>query len=200
MKKLLSLLVAVLLVVALAACKTEAPTTTAPSGGDTTTVDPDAFDLEAYVADSTAIYNSVYAEFKTAYAAAKAETTDIAKRFALMAIAEAKLIETGTLLPLTSRGGNYAISRVVPYSITPALWGNDSSRYHQALIVNETPLTEAERNELKAIYATAKGTGTYEALAKAWLLTHNYTLNETYGGDMHGALRKGQGHRSSRAP
>ncbi len=180
MKKLLSLLVALLLVAGLVACG-GTTTTTAPTQEDTTTTaDPDAFDLEAYVADSTAIYNSVFGEFKTAYAAAKKETADIAKRFALMAIAEAKLIETGTLLPLTSRGGNYAISRVVPYSITPALWGNDSSRYHQALIVNEQPLTEAQRNELKAIYATAKGTGTYDTLAKAWLTTNGFTLNKTY--------------------
>ena len=179
MKKLLSLLVALLLVAGLVACT--GTTTTAPTQEDTTTTaDPDAFDLEAYVAESTAIYDKVYAEFKTAYAAAKAENTDLGKRFALMAVAEAKLIESGTLLPLTSRGGNYAISRVVPYSISPALWGNDSARYHQALIVNEQPLTETQRNALKAIYAAEKGTGTYEASAKAWLAANGFTLNTTY--------------------
>ena len=65
MKKLFALLVALLLVVGLVACTTTQETTTAGGSGETTTtVDPDAFDLEAYVAESTAIYNSVYAEFK----------------------------------------------------------------------------------------------------------------------------------------
>ncbi|MBP5343324.1 peptide ABC transporter substrate-binding protein [bacterium] len=185
MKKLLSLLVALLLVVGLVACKGGDETTTAKSGDDVTTTasgsgDTDDFDLEAYVAESTAIYNEVYADFKAAYALAKAENVDLGKRFALMAVAEAKLIESGTLLPLSSNGGNYAISRVVPYSITPALWGNDSYRYHQALIVNEQPLTEAQRNELKAIYAEVKGTGAYEERAKAWLADNGFTLNDTY--------------------
>ena len=133
-----------------------------------------------YIKESQNVYDNVFGEFYSAYSLAKAETRDIAKRYALMAIAEAKLLETGTILPLTANGGQYEISRIAPNTIAPTFWGEDSRRYHQALIVNEAPLTETQRNELKAIYAMKKGSGTYEASAKFYLTTKGFTLNRTY--------------------
>ena len=135
-------------------------------------------DSEAYDAESKALYNKVLGEFFTAYDAAKKETNE-SKKWAMMAIAEAKLLESGVMMPTTSNGGNYAISRVVPNTITSTLWGNDSYRYHDALVVT-TLIKKTDRDALKALWAENKGTGTYEAKAKEYLQEHGYTLKDSY--------------------
>ncbi len=189
MKKFLAMLLALSMVLSMAACgaktdapaATEAPATEAPVATEAAPavyVDPYADLREDYDALSTAIYEDVLGEFMTAYDAAKA-ATNVSERYALMAIAEAKLLESGVLLPLTSNGGNYAISRAVPYTATTVLWGNDSYRYHNMLVATE-PLKAADRDELKALWAELKGTGTWEAEAKALVESKGYTLKDTY--------------------
>lgn len=187
--KIVSLLLVLVMMLGLVACggKTEAPETTAatqaPVAAETEAaaavyVDPYADLREDYDALSTAIYEDVLGEFTAAYETAKA-ATNVSERYALMAIAEAKLLESGVMLPLTSNGGNYAISRVVPNTATSTLWGNDSYRYHNVLVATE-PLTAADRDELKALWAELKGTGTWEAEAKALVESKGYTLKDTY--------------------
>lgn len=175
--RLLSLLmVFVMVALALASCSfgggntttTTASTTTAP-GGD---------EIDPYDALSAEVYEKVLGEFLAAYEAAKAET-NVSKKFALMAIAEAKLMESAVMLPLTSNGGNYAISRVAPNTVGYALWGNDSDRYHQAIVATEF-ITAEHRAEMKAKWAELKGTGTYEAWAKSYLIGKGYTLKDSY--------------------
>ena len=140
-------------------------------------VDPYAGKTHQEVSD--ALYAQVLGEFNEYYQAAlKADS--ISERFALMAIAEAKLLGQGVMLPSSSKGGNYAISRVAPYTITSVLWGNDSDRFHQAIIVKGDPLTPAVRDEMKAKWAELKGTGTYEAWAKSYLTGKGYELNDVY--------------------
>lgn len=153
------------------------------SCGETVTDDPvemtDPYAGKDHATASKELYNAVLGEFKSFYdKAADAET--VSERFALMAIAEAKLLESGVMLPSTANGGNYAISRILPYTVTPTLWGNDSDRYHQALIVNGDPLTPAERDELKALWKTCTTSEAWEAAAKAWVADKGYTLNRTY--------------------
>lgn len=138
------------------------------------------FDAEAYGTESSELYTQILGEFYNVYTAARAEVTNISLRHAQMAIAEAKLLSAAVYVPNTSKGGNYAISRIAPRTINSTLWGNDSDRYHQALIVNEDPLTLAEMDEMKAKWAELKGTGTYEAWAKEYLLGKGYTLNTDY--------------------
>lgn len=96
-----------------------------------------------------------------------------------MAVAEAKLLESGVLLPTYTAGGNYAISRVAPYTIDYALWGTDYERYHQALVCTE--FIEAEHSsEMKAKWNELRGTGTYEEWAKSYLKEKGYTLKDEY--------------------
>ena len=83
------------------------------------------------------------------------------------------------MLPLTSQGGNYAISRAVPNTITSTLWGNDSYRYHNILVATEF-ISAADRDALKAKWAEVKGTGTWEAEAAALMAELGYTLTDTY--------------------
>lgn len=185
--KIVSLLLALVMVLSLAACgtkTTEPATTTAGVAATEATaaaeyVDPYADVRDDYDALSEAIYNDVLGDFLTAYDAGKAVTDNVSERYALMAIAEAKLLESATLMPLTAKGGNYAISRVAPYTISSVLWGNDQERYHNAIVTTE-PINSADRDELKALWAELKGTGTYAAEATALLESKGYTIKDTY--------------------
>ncbi len=170
-KKLLCLALAlVMLVATLAGCAEKLP----PLGE---LADPYA-GME-HIDRSDALYEKVLGEFDEYYKAAK-EADTVSERFALMAIAEAKLLETGVMLPSTANGGNYAISRVVPYSVSSVLWGNDSDRFYTALIVNEDPLTPAVRDEMKAKWATCTTAEEYFTWAKSYLADKGMTLADTY--------------------
>ena len=128
---------------------------------------------------SEAIYNEVLGGFYEYYTKAT-EAKTVSERFALMAIAEAKLLESGILLPSSANGGTFAISRVAYGTVNPTLWGTDSDRFHQALIIKGNPFTKAEREEMKAKYNELKGTGTYEAWAKQYIADKGYELNDEY--------------------
>lgn len=189
-KKIICLLLAMVLVFGMAACgkKTDSgKETTDASKPDSTEasepsagkyVDPYADMAEDYDAKSAAIYADVLGEFNTAYEAAKA-VKDVNERYALMAVAEAKLLESAVMLPTTSQGGNYAISRVVPYSITSVLWGNDWQRFHNAIVVSE-PITAEHRNQLKAMWAQAEDSASWEQAAKQFVKDNGYEIKDTY--------------------
>ncbi len=171
-KKILSLALAlVMIVVALVGCTAEKQNeAVAP-------VDPYAGKDHAEISDD--LYAKVLGEFDTYYKAAK-EATNVSEKFALMAIAEAKMLSTGVMLPSTANGGNYAISRVAPYSISSVLWGNDSDRYYTAVIVKEDPLTPAIRDEMKAKWGEFATGAEYLAWAKSYLTEKGYTIADTY--------------------
>ena len=188
MKKLFALLLVVVMVLAMfAACGKTEPADTdtqADTSTDTEKVEPvvatDPYAGKTHAEVSDALYEAVLGEFDEIYAKAK-EAETISERFALMAIAEAKLLESGVMLPSTSKGGNYAISKVAPYTITPCLWGNDSDRFYKAIIVaGDNAIKASERDELKALWSEKKGTGTYEAEAKKYLEGKGYTFADTY--------------------
>ena len=190
MKKLIALLLALVMVIGLVACgNNDAPAADAPAADAPAAdapaadavveyVDPYADVREDYDALSEAIYMDVLGEFLENFEAAQ-EAESVSERFALMAVAEAKLLESGVLLPLSSQGGNYAISRVAPNTVSSTLWGNDQSRYYTALVATE-PITAAHRDELKTMWAELKGTGTWLDSAKAFLEENGYTLKDSY--------------------
>ena len=138
----------------------------------------DFIEQAIYDAMSSKLYEDNLGEFYTAYMAAKA-ATNVSERYALMAVAEAKLMESALMLPLSSQGGNYALSKAAPNTVPFALWGNDSYRYHNILVAT-TPIKSEDRAEMKAKWAEVKGTGTYEAWAKEFLEEKGYTLKDTY--------------------
>lgn len=187
MKKILAMLLVVAMVLSMAACgsdttpsteATTAPVESTAAGESVEYVYPYADLLDNYDELSSAIYEDVLGEFLSTYESAyEAET--ISERFALMAVAEAKLLESGIMLPTTTKGGNYAISRAVPYSSSTMLWGADLYRYHNMIVATE-PITVAHRDELKAMWAELKGTGTWETEAKKFMEANGYTLVDTY--------------------
>lgn len=124
------------------------------------------------------LYYETLGEFWQYYTVAR-EQTSTAARFALMAMAEAKLLESGVMLPMQANGGNYAVSKVVPYSATSVLWGTDSYRYHNMVLATDL-IKASDRDALKKLWAEKKGTGEWEAAAKEYLTSHGYTIQNTY--------------------
>ena len=165
----------------LAGCGSEAAESAAPvvSSAEASTVASVEEATEVSYEDvSTEVYNNALGEFYATYEVAKS-AENLSERFALMAVAEAKLLESGVMLPTSTQGGMYAISRVAPNTVDFALWGSDYDRFHQALVVTE-PITSEDRAEMKAKYAEIKGTGTYEQWAEEFLLEKGYTLKDDY--------------------
>lgn len=152
-------------------------------GGNNDQTDPDADRLEQYLAESAKIYGEQLGDFKAAYAKAVAETKNTSKRYALMALAEAKLMESAVYVPGTAKGGNYAISKVAPNTISSVLWGNDMYRFHNALLADKL-ITAADRTALKEKWSTMRAEGKtaqdYEAAVKAYFSEHGYSVKTTY--------------------
>lgn len=152
-------------------------------GGNKDQTDPDAERLEQYLAESAKIYGEQLGDFKAAYAKAVAETKNTSKRYALMALAEAKLMESAVYVPGTANGGNYAISKVAPNTISSVLWGNDMYRFHNALLANKL-ITAADRTALKETWSTMRAAGKtaqdYEAAVKDYFSKNGYSVQKTY--------------------
>ncbi len=127
---------------------------------------------------SAALYDETLGDFWTAYQKAS-EASTVSERYALQAIAEAKLMESGVILPIQSKGGNYAITRVAPYTIDYTLWGNDMSRFHNALVTTEL-IKASDVSTMRAKWAELKGTGEYEDWARSYLEEQGYTIKDTY--------------------
>ena len=136
-------------------------------------------DAEAYENASTEIYNAVLGEFYDEYQKAKA-AEKIGERYALMAIAEAKMLGSAVMIPLESRGGQYGLTRIAPRSGNTTLWGNDSDRVHQFIIVKEGILKAQEVQDLRALWNEVHGTGEYDAKAKEYLKGKGYELTDVY--------------------
>lgn len=127
---------------------------------------------------SEKLYNENLGEFYELYTQA-GKASNNSERFALMALAEAKLLESAVMLPTSTLGGRYAISRVVPGSKSSTLWGTDYERTHNLIVTTEL-IKEADRAEMKAKWAEVKGTGEYEAWVKQYLKDKGYTIKDTY--------------------
>ncbi len=193
MKKLVSLLLAAAMVLSLAACGGNADTSAPADTGDAATEPADtgavgngytgpdweAIDAMDYDDASDAVYDWNLGEFNEYYQTAKAELDDIDTRTALMAIAEAKLLESGAFVPINGNGGAYAMSRVVPRSSTTTSWGLDEYRYDTVIVANEI-LKSEDRTALQGLWSEAETAADYITAAKAYLEEHGYTLSDTY--------------------
>ncbi len=190
LKKTVAMLLAlVMLVGTFAGCgkKTDAPVADKPAVTETNQpeeseqptvtgeyVDPYT-DIEDYDEKSAAIYKDVLGGFMDAYQVALDEKENVSRRFALMAQAEAKLMETAVMMPMTTRGGNYAINRLAPRSVSSVMWGGDAERRYSQIATTEFINVE-DQNALKALWAEAKDGAEYQAAAKAYLEEHGYEL------------------------
>ncbi len=145
---------------------------------DSTASSDDAEEL-SYDDLSWEIYDENLGDFYEYYMAAKDEVESADMRTALMALAEAKLMETGTVVPTYSQGGYYALTRRAVKTYPSVTWGSDYDRYHSALVTNETIKTE-DTEALRSLWSELAGTGTYLEEAKAYLEENGYTLKDSY--------------------
>ena len=136
------------------------------------------FNVETWWDESGEHYSAILGDFKTYYDEAMAET-NVSRKYALEAIAEAKMLESAVFIPLSTRGGMFAISRIAPYTVNSTLWGSDRDRLHNAVIATD-PILPADRDEMKAKWAEVHGTGEYEQWARDFLTEKGYTLKDTH--------------------
>lgn len=134
---------------------------------------------------SAYLYDKNLGEFYEYYQKAKEEVDNVSLRYAMMAVAEAKLLESGVQSPQTTQGGSYAMTRVVPGSGTSVLWGDDEYRFHNLLVATEL-IKKADRDELKKMWNELKGTGTYAEKAKQYMTDKGYTLKDSYNTNLFG--------------
>ena len=200
MKKFLALCLAAIMVLAMfVACvdqKTDDPTAAPTQSGETTnptdsgettepTVEPTADDLATPIVRPTSwereneeiVYNMVLPKFEEMMATAAAgKTAD--EKFVLYAQAEAYLLSTGLMIPTTTQGGTYQISRIAPHSVPYANWGNDDDRLH-GLVISDEFLTKEERADLLKMWNDAKnGNGTYDPAT--YITGKGHKLKDTY--------------------
>ena len=191
--KLMAMLLVLTMMLSLVACagnekpvETTAPATEpAPTEEVTEPVDvytgPDweAISAMDYDEASDALYEWNLGEFNAAYQDAKSEITDLDLRLAKMAIAEAKLMESGVFIPVYGDGGAYAMNRAVPRTVTTTSWGLDEYRWYTALVTNEL-ITSEDRDALTGLWGESADADSWFAAAKAFLADHGYTLTDTW--------------------
>lgn len=168
-KRILALLLAGVMVLSMAACGNKG--TEEEQGGE-------AGEELTYEEASAQVYENAFGEFAEYYETAK-EATNVSEKYALMAIAEAKLLEASVMVPIYASGGNYAISRVAPYTVPYALWGSDAEKVYQQVITTE-PIKSEDREEMKQKWTELKGTGDYLDWSVDFLEGKGYTLKDTH--------------------
>ena len=173
-KKALALALCLAMVLSLAACggaDTPAETTDTPSPSEETPAEGGILE------NDEDIYMAAMGEFYDAYMAAfEAET--LSERWALMAISEAKFLESGVATPMYTAGGCYAMSRMPFRAGGYASWLGDRVYYDQMVLTNEIITTE-DYEHLVDMWYELTGTGTYTQSAVEYLTEKGYTFTDT---------------------
>lgn len=134
---------------------------------------------ENYNETSATVYEQQLGTFQDTYQAAKDELIDIDRRYALSAIAEAKLLESGVFIPFNSKGGGYAITRNAYHTASSVMWGIGTDRYENMVVAKEYVKPE-DWAAMKTKWNELHGTGTYEEWVKGYMKDQGYTLNDEY--------------------
>ncbi len=136
------------------------------------------YNLETYWEESDALYEETLGEYYKYYQDSF-NAKSLAERYALQAISEAKLLGAAIMIPTTTNGGNYAITRVAPRTASTTTWGTDEYRFHNVVVATEF-MTPDIRDQIKIKWAELKGTGTFEAWVREFLTSNGYELKDTY--------------------
>ena len=191
MKKFLSLMLALAMVLGLFACapaadpNTSNPPASNPVESTEPTGNPEPGEFQPMTYDDWEIYNNTYGEFYKALQEAK-ECVDIDEMFAKMAIAEAKFLEAAAVVPYYGDGGSWGISRMAPRTMPTVMWGSDQDRYEYALVTTEL-LKAEDRKHITAMWNELAGTGTYEQSVKDYLAEKGYTLKDSFAWNGYGS-------------
>ena len=183
MKKIIALVLAMVMALGVFACTkpavtTDEPTIETPTAAPKTDDEPVVPEVQYERGDDEERYAAALGDYTELYAKAKAETTDLNKRFNLMAQAEALLLESAVMIPTTTQGGAYQISRIAYRTVPYVQWGNDDDRL-KGLVISDEFITKEEREELIAAWnAAVLGEAAYDPAA---ILTEKgHTIQNTY--------------------
>ena len=109
-----------------------------------------------------AVYDAALGEFEALMNEAKDSKNTLDERYVRMAKAEAALLDSAVMIPTTTQGGAYVMSRIAPRTTPYVQWGNDDDRWFGLVIADEF-LTPAERSDLLALWSkAAAGEGAYD--------------------------------------
>ncbi len=142
------------------------------------------FNQEEYDESCDEAYNESLGGYDDYYAKALAETDDLNLRYALMAIAEAKLLETAVISPCQTNSGNYAISQIVPRTMPTVNWGYDGQynpgRAVKTARIASRLLTPAERADLTAKWKELDDQSAWYAYVDQWAADNGITLADSF--------------------
>lgn len=177
-KQLLSLILVMSMGISMAACGKKANDNSDVVVSDTeASTESPAVKTSEYDTKSKEVYDAQLGDFYETYQEALKEK-NVSKRYALMAVAEGKLMEAAVMVPLSSRGGYYQLTKIAPYTKDYTLWGNDMERFHQTVVTDEF-IKADEIAEMRAKWNEVKGSGTYEKWAKEYLQGKGYKLKDS---------------------
>lgn len=181
-KRMTATLLTVLMLFSLAACKGNTDTPPANSqtpdpGVETTAPTEPAFEVHETDED---IYFAALGDFYDAYQLAM-EADTVSERHALLAVAEAKVLESGVGAPLYGPTAGYTFTRLVTKSGGYAPWRGSMTDYAQYVITNEI-ISSEDNAYIQQLWTDCLGTGTYIEKAKAYLTEKGYTFADTYTG------------------
>ncbi len=137
--------------------------------------------------DDAGVYKDALGEFeKLLNEAEDPKVTDADERYVRMAKAEAALLDSGVMMPTTTRGGNYAITRVAPHTVAYTYSGNDDDKLRNLVVTagdnKDSLINKEHRAELMAQWQKAvNGEGEYTAASvKSYLEGKGYTISKKH--------------------
>ena len=103
----------------------------------------------------------------------------IDERFVYFAMAEASLLDSAVMIPTTTQGGAYTISRVAPRTVPYVQWGNDDDRLF-GMVISDEFLTPDERADLFALWNESVLDESVPYDPAAYLIEKGHTIQNTY--------------------
>ncbi len=184
MKKLVALLLALMMIVSLVACGNTTPAPANEPVVDETPVEEPAAEPAAEPevvyerGDDEEAYENALGGYEELMAAAKDPSISNDERFVLEAQAEAYLLDSAVMIPTTTQGGAYQLSRIAPRTVPYVQWGNDDDRFF-GMVISDEFLTPAERDDLFELWGKAvAGEGEYDPAA--YLTEKGHKLLDSY--------------------
>ena len=177
MKKFVALLLCAVMVLSLAACgQSSEPVVETQQQAEPQEAVPE---VTYERADDEDVYEATLTEYAELLAKAE-ESTDPDERFLLFAQAEACLLDSAVMIPTTTRGGRYAISRQAPRTLPYVQWGNDDDRRF-GMVISDEFLTKEERADLMDMWNKAvAGEGEYDPISYLEGKGHTIQRDFTY--------------------
>lgn len=183
MKRLIAIALCLSMVAALAACggNNDAVTNNNDTSSENDASSENTANAAFAVADTDEeIYMNNFSDFYDYYMQAM-EAETVSERHALLAVAEAKALETAGGTPMYGPTAGYQMTRLVYHTSGYASWRGTMTNYGQYVVTNE--IITAEDNEyLKKLCQELSGTGTYVSEAKKYLSEKGYTFSDVIKG------------------